>query len=64
MKKHYCNKCEVEITSQNAFSKLEVDVAGVKFITEMENAIPIDYDVCKSCVFDAIAAEAIRPMTA
>lgn len=61
MKKAYCNKCEVEITKENKFNNFEVKVEDVSFGVEIEDEIPTEYDICKYCVLDAIAAHDDRP---
>lgn len=64
MKKAYCDKCGVEITSQNVFKDIKTEVAGVTFAMRMENAVPIEYDVCKYCVIDSVASQDDRPRCA
>lgn len=54
MKKAYCDNCEEEIIASNRFDSLTVKVKNVEFTVAMEDAIPVDYDVCKYCVLDAI----------
>lgn len=61
MRKAYCDNCEVEITKENKFTNFKVEIEGVSFGVEIENAIPIHYDACKYCVLDAITACDDRP---
>lgn len=64
MKKAYCDNCEEEITDSNRFNSLTVKVKNVEFTVAMEDAIPINYDVCKYCVLDAIKSQDDRPRCA
>ena len=61
MRKAYCDNCEVEITKENRFKGFKVGIGGVSFGVEIEDAIPVNYDVCKYCVLDAIAECDDRP---
>lgn len=61
MKKSYCDNCGAEITRENIFSELSVEVATVRFKVSWPDAIPCDYDVCKYCVIDAIVMTDDRP---
>jgi hypothetical protein len=61
MKRTYCNKCKDEVNEKNVFFDAEVHVAGVNFSLLIEETIPVDYDVCRYCVLDAIKALDDRP---
>jgi hypothetical protein len=34
---------------------LDVDILGMKFSVKPPNEVPIDFDICKHCVIDAVA---------
>lgn len=66
MKRTYCNCCDTEITNNNFFSynSMLVKMDGVEIKVRPENTVPMDWDVCRYCVIDAIAKLDDRPKDA
>lgn len=69
MLKKFCDICGVEIYDQNKFypnkhitSELRLPNGKSKQVSvNISEVLPLDYDICKYCVFDAIKKADDRP---